>query len=311
MPLSMETHRDERRNKKNSMNFHVKNKRPFDPKKPVRYFDAPLDDDVKETSVTYVRKPASKRFDSTADFVAFDDEISTAVPLASKRNQAPPQHHQEESDVTDNVPVRDNKARPMDDVPVIPRKKLQKFSRGKGLDVNGLRTNFHKKLLRQREKKVQFSKRQAARTEILHAEASGFLEVEDALEDTARVTQKELSRTVDLQSQAKKFDLQLKEFGPYGFQYTRNGRHLMLFGKQGHVATMDWITKKLMCEFHVQESIACGQWLHQETMLALGQKQWVNIYDSKGVELHCIKKLFQVLTMDFLPYHFLLATGKH
>jgi U3 small nucleolar RNA-associated protein 7 len=180
---------------------------------------------------------------------------------------------------------------------------------GLGIDSKGLRTRHHQKLLKQREQKVQFGKKQAARSEILHTESSGFLETEDALEDTTRITQQELVKSVDLQSQAKHFDLQLKEFGPYGFQYTRNGRFLMLYGKEGHVATMDWLTKKLMCEFHTQETINCGQWLHQETMFAMGQKQWVSIYDNKGVEIHCIKKLFQVLAMDFLPYHFLLATG--
>ncbi|XP_055352442.1 WD repeat-containing protein 46-like [Paramacrobiotus metropolitanus] len=163
--------------------------------------------------------------------------------------------------------------------------------------------------MKKKEEKIYFSKQQAARTHLLRTETAGFLEAEGPLEDTARVTQKELSQSVDLQSQSKHFELRLKEFGPYGFQYTRNGRFLMLYGKQGHVATMDWLTKTLACEMHVQERINCGQWLHQETMFALAQKHWLHIYDNKGIELHCIKKLFQVNCMDFLPYHFLLATG--
>lgn len=98
------------------------------------------------------------------------------------------------------------------------------FVTSSGIDSKGLRTHFHQKLLKQREEKVQFSKKQAARSEILHTESSGFLEAEDPFEDTTRLTQRELVKSVDLQSKAKQFDLELKEFGPYGFQYTRNGQ---------------------------------------------------------------------------------------
>lgn len=200
-----------------------------------------------------------------------------------------------------------------------------------------MNTRFHKKLVKKHEEKVHFSKQQAARSHILYTEASGFLQVrrnwpfpvcevdsfliftvfvfalrqaDGPLEETARITQKEVVQAVDLQSQAKHFQLNLNEFGPYSFQYTRNGRFLMLYGKQGHVSTFDWLSKDLKCEFHVQERINAGQWLHQETLFALAQKQWLHIYDNRGVEIHCVKKLFQILSMDFLPYHFLLATGK-
>jgi U3 small nucleolar RNA-associated protein 7 len=51
------------------------------------------------------------------------------------------------------------------------------------------------------------------------------------------------------------FDLNLNETGPYRLNYTRNGRHLLLGGRKGHISMLDWQSKYLHCEIQVNEVI--------------------------------------------------------
>ena len=190
----------------------------------------------------------------------------------------------------------------------IPADKLPKYDKGEaeGLkkDVRGA---VNRARSRQQEALVKYSTELSARSELLLPEESGFLEA-DKDEFTSQFRQSEIKSAVDITSATKQFDLAL-QFGPYKMKYSRNGRKLLIGGYRGHVAAFDWVTKNLTCEMNVMESVHDVAWLHNETMYAVAQKQWTYIYDNQGIELHCIKKLDHVLKMEFLPYHFLLATA--
>ncbi|XP_061170108.1 WD repeat-containing protein 46-like isoform X1 [Saccostrea echinata] len=193
------------------------------------------------------------------------------------------------------------------DAPVS-RKLMSKYQRGKQMQTKGTRTfHGHVKLV-QNEKKLNMAVKQAARSERLLQEEPGFLIPEDG-ESTTNVSQSDIVQSVDITTAQKHFNLDLPQFGPYKLQYTRNGKYLLIAGSKGHVAAMDWLTKRLLCEINVMETVRDIRWLHQETMFAVAQKQWTYVYDNQGIELHCLKQLHEVLRLEFLPYHFLLASS--
>jgi U3 small nucleolar RNA-associated protein 7 len=145
--------------------------------------------------------------------------------------------------------------------------------------------------------------------EILNETTEGFLEPETDLERTYNVQQREIHSAVSIETAKKgKFELKLEQLGPYVGDYTRNGRELLLAGRKGHIATMDWREGKLGCELQLGETVRDAKWLHNNQMFAVAQKKYVYIYDRAGVELHCLKKHIEVTNLEFLPYHYLLAT---
>lgn len=121
--------------------------------------------------------------------------------------------------------------------------------------------------------------------------------------------QRDIAKSVDITNASKHFELNLDKLGPYECDYFKNGRFLLLGGRMGHVAAFDWLTKDLLCEFNVRETIHAVKWLHMPNMYAVAQKDWVHIYDKDGVELNVIKTMYRSTHLDFLEYHFLLASA--
>ncbi|KFB39615.1 hypothetical protein ZHAS_00007056 [Anopheles sinensis] len=184
---------------------------------------------------------------------------------------------------------------------------LMRHSRGQRLNLAGVKTNVHKVREMRKDINIEYATEQAARTEILLDEDHGYLEA-DKGENTTDISQKEITEHVDITTAAKHFSLALG-FGPYRMRYTKNGTQLLVGGQRGHVAAFNWVQKKLLCEMNVMESVHDVTWLMNQTMFAVAQKDWVHVYDSKGVEVHCVKTMHRSLRLEYLPYHFLLNSA--
>ncbi|GES57160.1 U3 small nucleolar RNA-associated protein 7 [Aspergillus terreus] len=182
------------------------------------------------------------------------------------------------------------------------------YGRGKAVNLHAIRDKKLRGNLKSIENKYKAAALQAKDAEILLEHEAGFLEPEGELERTYKVRQDEIKQSVGIETAKKGFELKLEDLGPYRCDYTRNGRELLLAGRKGHVATMDWRSGKLGCELQLGETVRDARWLHNNQFFAVAQKKYLYIYDHTGTELHCLSKHLEPLYLEFLPYHFLLAS---
>ncbi|EYE97747.1 WDR46/Utp7 family protein [Aspergillus ruber CBS 135680] len=184
------------------------------------------------------------------------------------------------------------------------------YGRGKAVQTRTIKNQKLKRNLKAVEDKVKDATLKAKDAEILLEHEAGFLEPEGELERTYKVRQDDIRENVGIETAKKGFELKLEDLGPYRADYSRNGRELLLAGRKGHVATMDWRNGRLGCELQLNETVRDAKWLHNNQFFAVAQKRNVYIYDHKGVELHCLNKHLEPLFLEFLPYHFLLASAQ-
>lgn len=163
--------------------------------------------------------------------------------------------------------------------------------------------------LKKIDKQYKEALRSAAGTELLLQEEAGFLEAEGPMERTFKFKQDDIKEAVDQGTASKKFQLKLPDYGPYQLDFTRNGRDLLIGGRKGHVASMNWRTGKLDCELNLNETVNAVKYLHNDQYFAVAQKKYTFIYDKTGLELHRLKQHIECTLLDFLPYHFLLTTA--
>jgi len=165
------------------------------------------------------------------------------------------------------------------------------------------------KLERHETKRLEAAVAAADAQMVLHTETPGLVEAETDMERTTALSQVELKRThLNEQTARHIYDLKLDGYGPYGLTYDRSGRCSILYGQKGHVALMDCHQQSLHTEFYVQERIRDATFLHNTTMFAAAQSNHVFIYDNTGTEIHRLDDHNDPFRLQFLPYHWLLAS---
>ena len=83
----------------------------------------------------------------------------------------------------------------------------------------------------------------------------------------------------------------------------------MCIRDRGHVASLDWRKGELRGELNLGETVQAATYLQNEQFFAVAQKKYTFIYDHEGVELHRLKQHIEVKHLEYLPYHYLLATA--
>ena len=126
------------------------------------------------------------------------------------------------------------------------------------------------------------------------------------------MTQREIRENVDLNTASKMLDLRFGQaMGPYSLSFTREGRYMVLGGAKGHLALIDLLRTSHLAEVHARETVRDVQALHNHSLFAVAQRKYVHVYDDQGTEVHVLRSHVEPHRLDFLPYHFLLATVGH
>lgn len=184
----------------------------------------------------------------------------------------------------------------------------RKFSRPgedrrfKGISDKKLNSNLKGQARRDRETVFRLTK-----AEVLQTAETGFMVAEEG-EKTYKVSQEDILEQSALGAAQKRFSVDLP-YGPYYVGYTAAGRHMLACGGRGHVSFLKCDTMSLEVELHLKETVRAMQLLHSDNMFAVAQKKYTYIYDSRGIELHCLKDQKYPTHLDFLKYHFLLVTA--
>lgn len=185
---------------------------------------------------------------------------------------------------------------------------VKKYKRGEKTNLKDVKDKKLHRETKQKEKKFKEATESVAASELLLTEEAGYLEADGPLERTYQFTQSQISKAVDVAVAKKSVELALDNYGPYKLNYSRNGRHMIIGGEKGHVSVIDWNNFSVSAEFHVKETVRDVTFLHNHMLFATAQKKYAYIYDHTGAEVHVLRHHIEPTALDFLPYHFLLAS---
>ncbi|KAK6051259.1 hypothetical protein COOONC_11236 [Cooperia oncophora] len=259
--------------------------------------------------VSVIRPPVEERRSQKSVEIKIESKPDENEKKASKRRTFPKKREHDVSASSFSGSLRgseDVKTESKTDVPVDATRIAKHDTGVAALNPENMRSVFHKEKFAMKKRKLMQRSEKTARAELLNREEEGFIEGDEG-EPTYVIRQKEIADAVDIANASKYFELHLENFGPYRISYTDNGRHLLIGGKKGHIAALDWQTKKLHCETNVMETVRDVQWLHTENLYAVAQRHYTYVYDNQGTELHCVKQFHEIRRLEFLPRHFLLV----
>ncbi|KAF8514977.1 NUC141 domain-containing protein [Gautieria morchelliformis] len=141
--------------------------------------------------------------------------------------------------------------------------------------------------------------------------SAGLIEATDPLDRTWKVTQGDLLQNegVGREAAAGRRELVLDGGAGGGFKtrWTRNGRHTVMVGRRGRLASVDWMTGSVHAEIQLKETCRDVTYLHSHHHVAVAQSRHAFIYDQNLVELHRLSALIEPAFLEFLPYHWLLV----
>lgn len=131
------------------------------------------------------------------------------------------------------------------------------------------------------------------------------IELEDH-EHSLQLNQGNMKQHLSVKNASMCFTLPLSN-QEYQLNYSRDGNKVLLTGKNGHLALMNWKNKKLFCELNLKESFRNGRIIH-DGFFAVAQKNFAYIYDDRGLEVHVLDNIPEPTVLEYLPYHFLLCS---
>jgi len=110
---------------------------------------------------------------------------------------------------------------------------------------------------------------------ILETDSFGFLTAENPLEKTHKVKQTDILKQADVITKRKRFELTLEKFGPFRGVYSHSGKHLLITGRKGQCALLDWKKFKQISEVQINETILDSTFLYNHNIFSTAQKDHV------------------------------------